>query len=104
MQFCAANFYLIKIKSPKFQNGHFFGMEMFSGHLYLHLDLGTGHVKIRVSQMRIDDGKWHNFHTERTKQYGKVTLDSQGNDFSLPGEAIHNKHPSITKVFIFRRC
>lgn len=58
---------------------------MFSGHLYLHLDLGTGHVKIRVSQMRIDDGKWHNFHTERTKQYGKVTLDGQGNDFSLPG-------------------
>jgi len=71
----------------KGQNGHFFGMEMFSGHLYLHLDLGTGHVKIRVSQMRIDDGKWHNFHTERTKQYGKVTLDGQGNDFSLPGDA-----------------
>ena len=68
-----------------FQSGHFFGLELFSGHLYLHLNMGTGHVKIRVSQGRIDDGVWHNFHTERTGQFGKVTLDGQGSDFVVPG-------------------
>ena len=67
------------------QSGHFFGLELYSGHLYLHLNLGTGHVKIRVSQVRIDDGAWHNFHTERTNQFGKVTLDGQASDFIVPG-------------------
>jgi hypothetical protein len=47
-------------------------VELYSGHLYLHLALGTGHVKIRVSHRRIDDGQWHTFHMERTKQWGKV--------------------------------
>ena len=70
---------------------------MWSGHLYLHLDLGTGHVKMRVSHARIDDGKWHNFHTERTKQFGKVTLDGQGNDFIIPGEGRFQK---ITEIKI----
>ena len=32
-----------------FKGGHFFGVELYSGHLYLHLNLGTGHIKIRVS-------------------------------------------------------
>ena len=36
------------------QGGHFFGVELYTGHLYLHLNLGTGHIKIRVSH-RLDD-------------------------------------------------
>ena len=51
------------------------------------MDMGTGHVKIRVSGTGggVSDGKWHDFHMERTKQFGKVTLDGQGNNFAIPG-------------------
>ena len=43
---------ILKYKCITFDNlqgGHFFGVELYSGHLYLHLNLGTGHIKIRVS-------------------------------------------------------
>ena len=73
--------------STYFQSGHFFGLELYDGHLFLHLDMGTGHIKIRVSGTgaRVSDGKWHAFHMERTKQFGKVTLDGKGNNFAIPG-------------------
>ena len=70
-----------------FQSGHFFGLELYDGHLFLHLDMGTGHIKILVSGTGggVSDGKWHAFHMERTKQFGKVTLDGKGNNFAIPG-------------------
>ena len=73
--------------STYFQSGHFFGLELYDGHLFLHLDMGTGHIKIRVSGngAGVSDGKWHAFHMERTKQFGKVTLDGKGNNFAIPG-------------------
>ena len=66
-------------------------MELYDGHLFLHLDMGTGHIKIRVSVTGggVSDGKWHAFHMERTKQFGKVTLDGKGNNFAIPGTNRH---------------
>ena len=74
-----------------FQSGHFFGLELYDGHLFLHLDMGTGHIKILVSGTGggVSDGKWHAFHMERTKQFGKVTLDGKGNNFAIPGTKRH---------------
>ncbi len=37
----------------------YFAMEILDGHLHVHLDLGTGAVKIRASRMPLDDGAWH---------------------------------------------
>ena len=80
--------------------GHFFGLELYDGHLFLHLDMGTGHIKIRVSGPGggVSDGKWHAFHMERTKQFGKVTLDGKGNDFAIPGNGKHLTISLLTPV------
>ena len=82
-------------------------MELFDGHLFLHLDMGTGHIKIRVSGTGggVSDGKWHAFHMERTKQFGKVTLDGKGNNFAIPGTnnfktLEYSTHSSTFYVFL----
>lgn len=34
-------------------------MELLNGHIYIHVDLGSGAVKVRASRRRVDDGDWH---------------------------------------------
>ena len=43
--------------------GDFFALELLEGHLYLHLDLGSGAVKVRAAR-RLNDGAWHKVQTE----------------------------------------
>ncbi len=63
-------------------------MELFESHLYLHLNLGTGHVKLRASQQRIDDGHWHQLDIERRDAVGgTITLDGVAHEFKTPPAA-----------------
>ena len=39
--------------------GDFFALELLGGYLYLHLDLGSGAVRIRGSNARLDNSDWH---------------------------------------------
>ena len=34
-------------------------MELFDGHLFVHLNLGTGAAKVRASRKPLNDGNWH---------------------------------------------
>ena len=34
-------------------------MELLAGHLHVHMDLGSGAVKIRASRRKLNDGNWH---------------------------------------------
>ncbi|XP_023324977.1 neurexin-1 [Eurytemora carolleeae] len=68
------------------QSGHFFGVELFTSHLYLHYNLGTGHVKIRISGNRLDDGKWHHLEIERRGGEGTILLDGEQHQFNIPGQ------------------
>lgn len=68
------------------QANHFFGVELFESHLYLHLNLGTGHVKLRASQQRVDDAHWHQLDIERRDANGgTITLDGVAHEFQTPG-------------------
>ena len=60
-------------------------------------------MKIRVSRTRLDDGSWHSFHTERTKQYGKVTVDGHGNDFVVPGTKILQRTLNNKPIWLISR-
>lgn len=60
-------------------------MELLNGHIYIHLDLGSGGVKVRGSRRRVDDGEWHEFTLKRSNREGRVTVDSSPAEFITPG-------------------
>lgn len=60
-------------------------MEMLSGFLYLHLDLGDGPIKIRCSNKVLDDGDWHAVTVVRDGRSGSVKVDGNAIDFEVPG-------------------
>ncbi|XP_055617047.1 neurexin-1 isoform X4 [Toxorhynchites rutilus septentrionalis] len=65
----------------------FFAVELLNGHIYIHMDLGSGAVKVRASRRRVDDGVWHELSLRRSGRDGKVGVDGQWNDFRTPGES-----------------
>jgi Laminin G domain len=69
-----------------FQQADFFAFEMLSGHVYLHLDLGSGTTRVQASPRRIDDGGWHEITLRRNGREGRVTVDGSAADFKTPGE------------------
>jgi neurexin len=62
-------------------------VELLNGHIYVHLDLGTGAVKVRASRRRVDDGVWHELSLRRSGREGKVSVDNQWNEFRTPGDS-----------------
>jgi len=62
---------------------------MLSGHVYLHLDLGSGTTRVQASPRRIDDGGWHEITLRRNGREGRVTVDGSAADFKTPGKIIN---------------
>lgn len=72
--------------SPLFFKGDFFALELLEGHLYLHLNLGSGSRRIKATNRRVDDGWWHEVTLNRDGQAGRITVDEGANDFKMPGK------------------
>ncbi|XP_050685086.1 neurexin-1 isoform X2 [Leptidea sinapis] len=64
-----------------------FAVEMLNGYIYVHLDLGSGGVRVRASRRRVDDSHWHEFLLRRTGRDGRVTVDGANAEFKTPGES-----------------
>lgn len=64
-----------------------FAVELLNGHIYIHVDLGSGATKVRASRRRVDDGNWHELNLRRTGRECKVAVDNQWNDFKTPGDS-----------------
>ncbi|GLV43351.1 Neurexin 1 [Carabus blaptoides fortunei] len=65
----------------------FFAVEVLNGHVYVHLDLGSGGVKVRASRRRVDDGSWHELVLRRTGRDGRVTVDGSPAEFVTTGDS-----------------
>lgn len=63
----------------------FIAIEIMNGHVYVHMDLGSGSVKVRASRRRVDDGDWHELTLRRTGNNGRVTVDGSPAEFVTPG-------------------
>ncbi|XP_075221682.1 neurexin 1-like [Lycorma delicatula] len=74
---------------PRNFHADMFALELMSGHLYLHLDLGSGAVKVKGTMRRIDDGMWHEISLRRNGKEGRLTIDGNTADFSTPGDSNH---------------
>lgn len=55
--------------------GDFFAMELLDGYLYMHLDLGSGSLKLRASNRRLDDGTWHKVDVVRNRKRGNLQVN-----------------------------
>lgn len=64
-----------------------FAVELLNGHIYIHVDLGSGASKVRASRRRVDDGAWHDLTLRRQGRECKVSIDGQWNDFRTPGDS-----------------
>ena len=63
----------------------YFAMELLDGHLYVHLDLGSGAAKVRASRFELNDGAWHRVGLTLRKQIGRITIDGDTEAFETPG-------------------
>ena len=70
-----------------FLQGDFFALELFEGFLYLHLDLGSGALRLRASNGRLDDGNWHKVEIIRNRRTGTLRLDDETHEFETPGKS-----------------
>ena len=66
--------------------GGFFAMELFDGHLFVHLNLGTGAAKVRASRKPLTDGNWHRVELTLKNKVGRITVDGTTEAFESPGK------------------
>ena len=57
--------------------GDFFAMELLDGYIYLHLNLGSGSLKLRGSNRKLDDGAWHKVDVTRNRKAGTLQVDAE---------------------------
>ena len=52
-------------------------MELLDGYIYLHLNLGSGSLKLRGSNRKLDDGAWHKVDVTRNRKAGTLQVDAE---------------------------
>ncbi|XP_035523191.1 neurexin-2-like isoform X2 [Morone saxatilis] len=60
----------------------FFAIELLDGFLYLVMDMGSGSIKIKASNKRLDDGEWCHVDFQRKGRNGFISVNSQSIPFS----------------------
>ena len=64
----------------------YFAMELQEGHLFVHLELGSGPIKVKASRYELNDGSWHKVALTLRKQNGRVSIDGDAEVFQTPGK------------------
>uniref|UniRef100_A0A3P9Q1Q1 Neurexin 2 n=1 Tax=Poecilia reticulata TaxID=8081 RepID=A0A3P9Q1Q1_POERE len=60
----------------------FFAIELLEGFLYLAMDMGSGSIKIKASNNRLDDGEWWHVDFQRKGRNGFISVNSQSIPFT----------------------
>ncbi|KAI3373631.1 hypothetical protein L3Q82_022229 [Scortum barcoo] len=60
----------------------FFAIELLDGILYLVMDMGSGSIKIKASNKRLDDGEWCHVDFQRKGRNGFISVNSQSIPFT----------------------
>lgn len=77
-----------------------FALELVDGHLFLHLDLGSGPLKVKAPKKRLADGTWHELSVSRAGREGRITIDGASAEFNTPGE--YSLPPAPASALRFR--
>ncbi len=68
-------------KGQKNNKVDFFAVELLDGGLYLLLDMGSGTIKVKATQAKVNDGAWHHVDIQRDGRSGKNEREGRENSF-----------------------
>lgn len=68
-------------------NYDYFAIELLSGHVFLLMNMGSGAMKVKSSNRRVDDGNWHTMRVTREGRTGRVSVDDNSVAFIAPASA-----------------
>ncbi|XP_044519258.1 neurexin-1 isoform X18 [Gracilinanus agilis] len=74
-------------KNPQMVKVDFFAIEMLDGHLYLLLDMGSGTIKIKALQKKVNDGEWYHVDFQRDGRSGTISVNTLRTPYTAPGES-----------------
>ncbi|XP_042307398.1 neurexin-1 isoform X29 [Sceloporus undulatus] len=74
-------------KHPQMVKVDFFAIEMLDGHLYLLLDMGSGTIKIKALQKKVNDGEWYHVDFQRDGRSGTISINTMRTPYTAPGES-----------------
>uniref|UniRef100_A0A673VXS1 Neurexin 2 n=1 Tax=Salmo trutta TaxID=8032 RepID=A0A673VXS1_SALTR len=60
----------------------YFAMELMDGFLYLVMDMGSGSIKMKASNKRVNDGEWCHVDFQREGRKGFISVNSRSTPFS----------------------
>ncbi|XP_057678460.1 neurexin-3b isoform X8 [Corythoichthys intestinalis] len=73
-------------KSQKTNKVDFFAVELLDGILYLVLDMGSGTIKVKATQAKVNEGSWHHVDIQRDGRSGIISVNSRRTPFTASGE------------------
>lgn len=68
-------------------NYDYFAIELLSGHVFLLMNMGSGAMKVKASNRRVDDSNWHTVRMTRDGRTGRVSVDDNSVAFIAPASA-----------------
>lgn len=63
----------------------YFAIELLGGHVFMLLNMGSGSIKVKATQRRIDNGLWHSIRVIRDGKSGRIFVDDYSVGFNAPG-------------------
>ncbi|XP_067273465.1 neurexin 3b isoform X13 [Pseudorasbora parva] len=73
-------------RSQRSNKVDFFAVELLDGNLYLLLDMGSGTIKVKATQSKVNDGVWHHVDIQRDGRSGIISVNSRRTPFTASGE------------------
>uniref|UniRef100_A0A8C7KEB6 Neurexin 3 n=1 Tax=Oncorhynchus kisutch TaxID=8019 RepID=A0A8C7KEB6_ONCKI len=74
-------------RSQKNTKVDFFAVELLDGSLYLLLDMGSGTIKVKATQNKVNDGAWYHVDIQRDGRSGTISVNSRRTPFTASGES-----------------
>ncbi|XP_039594407.1 neurexin 1a isoform X5 [Polypterus senegalus] len=74
-------------KNPQTMKVDFFAIEMLDGHLYLLLEMGSGTIKTRAVNKKVNDGEWYHVDFQRDGRSGTISVNTIRTPYTAPGES-----------------
>ncbi|XP_041131729.1 neurexin-3a-like isoform X15 [Polyodon spathula] len=74
-------------RSQKNTKVDFFAVELLDGSLYLLLDMGSGTIKVKATQKKVNDGDWYHVDIQRDGRSGTISVNSRRTPFTASGES-----------------
>nr|XP_046223402.1 neurexin-3a-like isoform X2 [Oncorhynchus gorbuscha] len=74
-------------RSQKNTKVDFFAVELLDGSLYLLLDMGSGTIKVKATQNKVNDGAWYHVDMQRDRRSGTISVNSRRTPFMSSGES-----------------